>query len=60
MTDGEEKPFADKVTATPRFVFSHTLDRAPWDTWDEARTLKLAKTQTLSSGVVVLCYEPAR
>ena len=36
-TQGEEKTFADKMGATPRIVFSRTLDRAPWGTWDECR-----------------------
>jgi dihydrofolate reductase len=40
LTDGEEKPFADKLNSTPKIVFSRTLDRAPWGTWDEARIVK--------------------
>jgi dihydrofolate reductase len=40
VTDGEEKPFADKLNSTPKIVFSRTLDRAPWGTWDEARIVK--------------------
>jgi dihydrofolate reductase len=39
-TEGEEKPFADKLNSTPKIVFSRTLDRAPWGTWDEARILR--------------------
>ena len=35
VTEGDEKPFADKVNATPKVVFSKTLER--WGTWDEAR-----------------------
>jgi dihydrofolate reductase len=37
VTEGEEKPFADKLNSTPKIVFSRTLDRAPWGAWDEAR-----------------------
>lgn len=37
VTAGSEKLFADKLNATPKVVFSRTLDRAPWGTWDEAR-----------------------
>lgn len=37
VTEGEEKPFADKLNSKPKIVFSQTLDRAPWGTWDEAR-----------------------
>jgi dihydrofolate reductase len=40
VTEGEEKPFADKLNSTPKIVFSQTLDRAPWGTWDEARIVK--------------------
>src|SRR5262245_41115191 len=34
---GEEKRFGDKMSATPKIVFSRTLDRAPWGTWPECR-----------------------
>ena len=37
VTAGAEKVFADKLNATPKVVFSRTLDRAPWGTWNEAR-----------------------
>jgi dihydrofolate reductase len=37
VTAGAEKLFADKLNATPKVVFSRTLDRAPWGTWSEAR-----------------------
>ena len=40
VTEGEEKPFADKVNATPKVVFSKTLERASWGSWDEARIVK--------------------
>ena len=40
VKEGEEKPFADKLNAKPKVVFSRTLDRAPWGTWDEARIVK--------------------
>jgi dihydrofolate reductase len=33
---GEDAPFAKKINATPKIVFSKTLDRAPWGSWDEA------------------------
>ena len=36
VTEGAEKPFADRLNATPKVVFSRTLERAPWGTWDEA------------------------
>ena len=37
VTSGDDKPFADKLNAIPKIVFSRTLDRAPWGDWDEAR-----------------------
>ncbi len=40
VTEGEEKPFADKLNSAPKIVFSQTLDRAPWGTWKEARIVK--------------------
>jgi dihydrofolate reductase len=33
---GEDKPLADKLNAIPKLVFSKTLDRAPWGSWEEA------------------------
>jgi hypothetical protein len=29
VTSGQDKPFADKLNATPKIVFSKSLDRAP-------------------------------
>ena len=40
VTEGEEKPFADKLNATPKVVFSKTVERASWGNWDEARTAR--------------------
>jgi dihydrofolate reductase len=33
---GDDKPFADKLNALHKIVFSKTLDRAPWGSWAEA------------------------
>ncbi len=33
---GDIEPFANKLNAIPKLVFSNTLDRAPWGSWDEA------------------------
>jgi dihydrofolate reductase len=33
---GEIEEFANKLNATPKVVFSKTLDRAPWGSWEEA------------------------
>jgi dihydrofolate reductase len=40
VTEGKEKPFADKLNRTSKIVFSTTLERAPWGTWDEARVVR--------------------
>jgi dihydrofolate reductase len=40
VTQGDEKPFADKLNSLRKIVFSQTLDRAPWGAWDEATVVK--------------------
>ena len=40
VTDGDDKPFADKINSTPKIVFSRTLERAPWGDWDAATIVK--------------------
>ena len=40
VSEGPEKPFADRVNATKKVVFSKTLERAPWGKWDEASIVK--------------------
>jgi dihydrofolate reductase len=40
VTSGEDKPFADKLNAIPKIVFSRSLDRAPWGKWDDATIVK--------------------
>jgi dihydrofolate reductase len=40
LTSGEDKPFADKLNAIPKIVFSRTLDRAPWGKFHPARIVK--------------------
>jgi dihydrofolate reductase len=56
VTEGEEKPFADKVNATPKVVFSKTLERASWGSWDEARIVKGSAVDE----VTMLKGEPGR
>jgi dihydrofolate reductase len=57
---GEEKTFADKMNATPRIVFSRTLDRAPWGAWEECRIVRgappdeVAKLQRQSGKDIVM------
>jgi dihydrofolate reductase len=33
---GDDKPFADKLNVIPKVVFSKTLARAPWGSFDDA------------------------
>jgi dihydrofolate reductase len=40
ITEGDEKPFADRINAIPKIVFSKTLDRAPWGTWNNATIVR--------------------
>lgn len=39
-TEEEDARFAQKINSIPKVVFSKTLDRAPWGTFDEARVVK--------------------
>ena len=36
VLETEQEPVADQLNATPKLVFSGTLERAPWGKWDEA------------------------
>jgi dihydrofolate reductase len=40
VTSGDDKPFADKLNALDKVVFSSTLARAPWGKWADARVVK--------------------
>ena len=40
VTSGDDKRFADMLNATPKVVFSSTLERAPWGAWDPATIAK--------------------
>jgi dihydrofolate reductase len=40
VTSGDDKPFADKLNAMPKIVFSRTLKKAPWGTWNNVRIVK--------------------
>ena len=37
VESGDDKPFADRLNAMSKVVFSRTLERAPWGKWDNAR-----------------------
>lgn len=47
VTSGDEKEFADKLNATPKFVFSKSLNRAPWGDWEEATIVKANATREI-------------
>jgi dihydrofolate reductase len=40
VTSGEDKPFADKLNAMRRVVFSNTLERAPWGNFEDAQVVR--------------------
>lgn len=45
---GPEKPFADKLNAIPKVVFSKTLKRAPWGSYPEARVVKTSAAREVA------------
>jgi dihydrofolate reductase len=40
VTSGDDKPFADRINAIPKIVFSRSLVRAPWGKYAEATIVK--------------------
>jgi dihydrofolate reductase len=40
VTTGEDRPFADRINAIPKIVFSRTLDRAPWGGFNDATIVR--------------------
>jgi dihydrofolate reductase len=48
VTSGEDKPFADKLNAIPKIVFSKTLDHAPWGTWEDDTIVKESATKEVA------------
>jgi dihydrofolate reductase len=48
VTSGEDKPFADKLNAIPKMVFSRSLDRAPWGSWDDATIVKTSAAKEVA------------
>jgi dihydrofolate reductase len=49
VTSGDDKPFADKLNAIPKIVFSRTLDHAPWGDWDDAQIREDAAKEIAAS-----------
>ena len=56
VTSGEDRPFADKINAIPKFVFSKTLDHAPWGQWESATIVK----NNAATAVANLKQEPGK
>jgi dihydrofolate reductase len=40
VTSGDEEPFADKLNAIPKIVFSSSLEKAPWGDWPDATIVR--------------------
>jgi len=51
VTSGDDKPFADKLNALHKVVFSTSLQRAPWGNgkWDDARIVKGDVTKVVTA-----------
>jgi dihydrofolate reductase len=49
VSDRDEKPFADKLNAIPKVVFSRTLDRAPWGRFAPARVVSTSPAQEVAT-----------
>lgn len=49
VTEGDDKVFADKLNSTPKVVFSRTLDRAPWGSWNDAKIVKTAAADEVAA-----------
>lgn len=45
VTEGDEKPFAEKINALPKIVFSKTVDRAPWGSWPAAHIVRTSPAE---------------
>jgi dihydrofolate reductase len=49
VTEGDDKEFAVRLNATPKIVFSRTLERAPWGRFEEARIVKGSPVEEVAS-----------
>ena len=48
VPSGPDRPFADKLNAIPKIVFSKTLDRAPWGSYPEAKLVKTSAAKEVA------------
>ena len=58
---GDEKAFGDRMSATPKTVFSRTLDHAPWGSWPECLIIRTDPAEevrrlTLASGKNIVVW----
>lgn len=44
----DTEPIADKLNATPKIVFSQTLDSAPWGKWEEAKVVRHSAVEEIT------------
>jgi dihydrofolate reductase len=49
VTSAADKPFADKLNAIPKVVFSRTLDRAPWGSYPDAKIVKTSAAKEVAN-----------
>jgi dihydrofolate reductase len=56
VTEGDDKPFADKLNAMKKLVFSLTLREAPWGSFEQATIVRDAPT----GAVAKLKQEPGK
>ena len=45
VQSGPDQPFADKLNAIPKVVFSRTLERAPWGSFPDAKVVKTSASK---------------
>ena len=48
VTEGDDKPIADRLNAIPKVVFSNTLDHAPWGSFEPAKIVRRNATQEVA------------
>jgi dihydrofolate reductase len=47
VTEGDDKAFADRINATPKIVFSQSLDHAPWGNFAAATVVKTSAAKEI-------------
>lgn len=49
VTLGDDRPFADRLNAIPKVVFSNSLEQAPWGEWDDARIVRTSAAREIET-----------